>query len=208
MLLALIVALEIAMFHDIPAAVRARMEQLVQMDAGEREEKLSMYEMLRQVPEETGRFLALLTATAPAGLHIEIGTSGGYSTMWLALACRAKGCKLRTYEVLEPKVKLARETLRLAGLEDVVESIHADARQQLATLSDIAFCFLDAEKDVYAECYELVVPRMVKGGLLIADNATSHAKDLKPMIDRALGDVRVDAVVVPIRNGELVCRRV
>jgi predicted O-methyltransferase YrrM len=71
----------------------------------------------------------------------------------------------------------------------------------------VAFCFLDAEKEVYESCYEAVVPRLVPGGLLVADNAINHAATLQPLIDRALGDRRVDALVVPIAKGELVCRK-
>ncbi|PKN83812.1 MAG: methyltransferase, partial [Chloroflexi bacterium HGW-Chloroflexi-7] len=69
----------------------------------------------------------------------------------------------------------------------------------------IAFCFLDAEKEVYQECYETVVPKLVKGGLLVADNAINHQATLQPMLDRALADERVDAMIIPIGKGELVC---
>ena len=72
---------------------------------------------------------------------------------------------------------------------------------------DIAFCFLDAEKEVYRDCYEAVIPRLVSGGLLVADNAINHAPTLQPMLDRALADERVDAMIVPIAKGELVCRK-
>lgn len=71
----------------------------------------------------------------------------------------------------------------------------------------IAFCFLDAEKEVYGECYELVIPRLVAGGLLIADNAINHRETLQPMLERALADERVDALIVPIGKGELLCRK-
>ena len=67
---------------------------------------------------------------------------------------------------------------------------------------------LDAEKEVYSDCYELIVPRLVKGGLLVADNATSHGEALAPMLQHALNDERVDALIVPIGKGELVCRKV
>ena len=67
--------------------------------------------------------------------------------------------------------------------------------------------FLDAEKEVYSECYSTVIPRMVSGGILIADNATSHEEELRPMLDRALADDRIDALIVPIGNGVLVCRK-
>lgn len=164
-------------------------------------------ERLRQVPPETGRFLALLAAVAPKGTYLEIGTSAGYSALWLALACKELGRKLVTFEVLEEKACLAKETFRLAGVENVVELIKGDARDYLGNYKNISLCFLDAEKEIYIECYEKVISKMVHGGLLIADNVISHEEILKPMIERVLKDKRVDALIVPIGNGELVCRR-
>ena len=123
------------------------------------------------------------------------------------MACRELGRRITTFEVLPRKAELARETFSVAGVEDVVELVEGDARQQLEGFDDIAFCFLDAEKEVYAECYELVVPRMVSGGLLVADNAINHRETLHPMLDRALNDERVDGVIVAVGCGELVCRK-
>lgn len=195
------------MFHDIPAEVLERMAHLETIDVRDRIDGTSRMQRLRQVPPETGRFLALLAAMAPAGPHIEIGTSAGYSGMWLALACREKGETLTTFEVLPEKARLAEETFRITGLESTVKLVLGDAREYLESFSDIAFCFLDAEKDVYADCYELVIPRLRPGGILVADNAINHRAALQPMLDRALSDTRVDAMVVPIGKGELVCRR-
>jgi predicted O-methyltransferase YrrM len=117
------------------------------------------------------------------------------------------GRRLTTFEVLPDKVALARETFRLAGVESTIELVADDARKYLPGLNQIAFCFLDAEKEFYAEIYELVIPRLVKGGLLIADNAINHREALQPVLDRALSDKRVDALIVPIGKGELVCRK-
>jgi len=195
------------MFHEILDGMSRRMSELEAIDARDREDGTPRMKRLRQVPRETGRFIALLAASAPPGAVVEIGTSAGYSTMWLALACRETGRRLTTFEVLPARVSLARETLRQAGLEDTVELVHGDAREHFAGFADIGFCFLDAEKEVYADCYELVVPRLVSGGLLVADNAITHFETLQPMIDRALSDSRVDAMVVPIEKGELVCRK-
>ena len=113
----------------------------------------------------------------------------------------------RTFEVLADKAALAAETFRLAEVEDVVELAAGDAREHLAACKDISFCFLDAEKEVYADCYEAVVPNLVPGGLLVADNAINHRETLQPMLDRALTDPRVDALMVPVGKGELVCRK-
>ncbi len=103
---------------------------------------------------------------------------------------------------------MARETFRLTGLENLVRFVEGDAREWLKNYEQISFCFLDAEKEIYLDCYEIVVPRMVKGGLLIADNAISHKEALESFIERALSDERVDSLIVPIGRGELVCRRV
>jgi caffeoyl-CoA O-methyltransferase len=126
----------------------------------------------------------------------------------LALACRQSGRTITTFEILEEKVQLARETFRQAGVEDVVELVHGDAQSHLAGLGRLAFCFLDAEKEVYQDCYELVIPSLVSGGLLLADNAINHQQALGPMLDRALDDARVDALIVPIGKGVLVCRKI
>lgn len=195
------------MFHNIPATMARRMRELEKIDVRDRADGTPRMERLRQIPPDTGRFIALLAASAPPAPVVEIGASAGYSTLWLALACRETGRLVTTFEVLPAKVALARETFRRAGVDDIVTLVEGDAREHLSGIDGIGFCFLDAEKEVYADCYELAVPRLVSGGLLVADNAINHYETLKPMIDRALADERVDAMVVPIGKGELVCRR-
>ena len=195
------------MFHNISTEMSARMRELEKLDAEDRVDGTPRLRRLRQIPPQTGQFIALLAAQAPAGALVEVGTSAGYSTLWLSLACRVRGRRLTTFEVLDDKVALARDTFRAARVDDVVDLVHGDARKHLAAMSDIAFCFLDAEKEIYGDIYELVVPRLVSGGVLVADNAINHRETLQPMLDRALTDVRVDAMIVPIEKGELVCRK-
>ncbi len=181
---------------------------LEEIDARDRVDGTPRLQRLRQIPPETGRFLAILAASAPEGEVVEIGTSAAYSTLWLALACLATGRKITTFELMEEKAELAAETIRAAQLDDVIHLVVGDARHYLPGYKNIAFCFLDAEKEVYSDCYETVIPNMVTGGLLVADNAINHIETLQPMIDRALADERVDALVVPIGKGVLVCRKV
>lgn len=196
------------MFHSMPQAVLERMRDLEAIDARDRGDGTQRLQRLRQVTREAAQLIAILAAGAPQGTIVEIGASAGYSTLWLALACRASGHRVTTFEILPEKAALARETFRLAGVEDVVELVEGDARSHLPHYDQIAFCFLDAEKEIYGECYELVVPHLVKGGLLVADNAINHRETLQPMLDRALQDERVDALIVPIGKGELVCRKI
>jgi caffeoyl-CoA O-methyltransferase len=195
------------MFNDISVHILNRMRYLEEMDTKDRLDGTPRLKRLRQIPEETGKFLALLLACSPEGEILEFGSSAGYSTLWLASACKEANRKITTFEILKEKVIIAKETFSCSFIEDFVELIHGDAREYIHNYKNISFCFMDAEKDVYADCYEKVVPNMVRGGLLVADNAISHSETLKPFIDRALSDKRVDAMVVPIGKGELVCRK-
>jgi len=195
------------MFHDLPDIITKRMKFLEDIDSKDRLDGTPRLERLRQIPSETGKFLSILAASAPDGKFLEIGTSAGYSTLWIALACKLLGNTITTFEILNEKVKLAKETFKETGMEDYIELIEGDARDHINKYSNIAFCFLDAEKEIYEDCYDLLIPNMVNGGILIADNATNHYETLKPMLDKALNDDRVDALIVPIGKGELLCRK-
>ena len=183
------------------------MNYLRELDAKDRKDGAPLLQRLRQIPPESGKFIALLAASAPPGKLVEIGTSGGYSTLWLTLACQEIGNKVLTFEILEEKFKLAQETFKEAQVEPFVELIKGDARDFLKDILNISFCFLDAEKEYYDDCYDLVVPRMVKGALLVADNVISHEEELKAMIERVLEDKRVDSMIIPIGSGLMLCRK-
>lgn len=195
------------MYQDMPRVIAERMAYLENVDARDRRDGTPRPQRLRQIPPETGRFIALLAAMAPEGRALEVGTSAGYSTLWLALACRQTGRRLTTFEILAEKAALARETVALTGIGDVVEVIDGDACDHLPAYDGVSFCFLDAEKDILTACYEILVPNMTVGGIIVADNAINQEAALRPLLERALADERVDAMVVPIGNGEFVCRK-
>ena len=196
------------MLHNIPDKILTRMRHLEALDARDRVDGTPHKKRLRQIPPDTGRFIAILAAAAPEGTMIEIGASAGYSTLYLALACRETGRRIITFEILEEKAKLAEETFQTAEVNDVVELIRGDARQHLHKYNDISFCFLDADKEMYLECYELAVAHMISGGLLVADNVISHKDIVQPMIHRAMNDDRVDSVIIPLDRGLLVSRKI
>lgn len=195
------------MFEKITKSMKNRMLYLEKIDEEDRKGGTPRLQRLRQIPPETGKFLALVASNCPEGEFIEIGTSAGYSSMWISLACMERNNKLNKFEILEEKVKMAKETFDQAEINSYVNLIKGDALEHLAGVDKIAFAFLDAEKDIYEKCYELIVPSLVSGGILVADNAINHYDQLGPLIQRALNDERVDALVVPIGKGELVCRK-
>lgn len=147
------------MFNDLSAAVLERMRDLEVRDEHDRDDGTPHLERLRQITPDTGRFIALWAASTPQGSMIEIGTSAGYSALWLAQACRISGRTLTTFEILPEKARLARETFDRTGVTDIVRLVEGDFLEHADEFEDVAFCFLDAEKDVYEACYDVVVPK-------------------------------------------------
>ena len=188
------------MFHDISANMQEVMHAL--------EEQLERDQRsLRSVDTDVARVLSLLAMSAPAGAFLELGSSGGYSSLWLSLAARAKGVTLTTVDLDEKKVALARENIARAGAENSVQVFHGDAFEYATRLENIAFCFSDIEPpENNARVYELVVPRLVSGGWIVIDNVTSPRMQTE-LIKRAQSDPRVDCVLLPFPKGDLICRK-
>ena len=196
------------MFHAISTKLLQRMDYLEKIDQKDRNDGTPRMQRLRQIPPETGKFIALIASNCPDGELIEIGTSAGYSTMWLSLAAKERNIKIKTFEILPEKIKLAKETFRIAGIEKYVELIEGDFLEEGKKITNIAFCFLDAEKEIYEKCFDVVSPNLVKNGFIVADNAINHYDKIKPMIDKAENDIRFDCLTVPIGKGEFLCRKI
>ena len=139
---------------------------------------------------------------------LEVGTSGGYSSLWLSLACHERRNHLTTFEILEEKVAHAYETFEAAEVSRQIQLIHGDARHVIAGYTDVAFCFLDAERDIYTDVYEKVIPNLVPGGILAVDNVISHTEELADFVSHVENDTRVDVLVVPIGKGILISRKI
>ena len=123
------------------------------------------------VPVVDGRMLRLLTETAGARNVVEIGTSIGYSSLWLCLALQATGGRLTTFEADLDRVSLAREHFQKAGVDHIVTVIEGDARGAVARLKDpIDVLFLDAEKEDYTNYLENLLPLVRPGGMILAHN--------------------------------------
>jgi predicted O-methyltransferase YrrM len=192
-------------FSDIPKPMLDRMQVLEERDRKDRKDGTPNLKRLRQVPPEAGMQLALLAASAPSGQLLEIGTSAGYSALWLSLAAKQRGDKLVTFELLPEKADLARETFDKTRTWEQIELIHGDGRGHLEDYEEIAFCFLDCEKEMYSELYEDIISRLKPGGILVADNVISHKEDLAGFVEKARKDKSVDAAVLPVGLGLLVC---
>jgi len=192
--------MEAQVFHDISANMHQVMQSLEEQAARD-------HRSLRQVPVDLGRYLSLLAMSAPHGVFLELGSSGGYSNLWLSLAARARGVTLTTVDLDEKKVALARENISHAGAEGSVQVVHGEALDYAARFEEIAFCFSDIEPpELSVKVYEKIVPRLVPGGWLVIDNVTSP-RILTDLLNRAQTDARVDCVLLPFPKGDLVCRK-
>jgi predicted O-methyltransferase YrrM len=188
------------MFHDISQNMQQVMRVLEEQVARDQPS-------LRSVSEDVGRCLSLLAMSAPQGPFLELGSSGGYSSLWLSLAARARGVRLTTVDLDEKKVALARRNICRAGAADSVQVFHGDALDYATRFEEIAFCFSDIEPpESNAKVYELVVPRLLPGGWLVIDNVTSPRIQAK-LLERAQSDTRVDCVLLPFPKGDLICRK-
>ena len=155
------------------------------------------------ITRDTGRLLWILVCATRATRILEVGTSNAFSTIWLADAARTTGGRVTTLDINPDKIALARANLASAGLADVVEIVEGPAAETLATLAGpFDLVFLDADRPSYLTYLELVVPRLRTGGLLVADNVTSHASELQDYLGRVKSHPRLFSVTVPVGNGE------
>ena len=155
------------------------------------------------ITRDTGRLLWILIRATRATRILEVGTSNAFSTIWLADAARATGGRVTTLEANPDKIALARANLASAGVADVVDIVEGPAAETLATLpGPFDLVFLDADRPSYLTYLELVVPRLRTGGLLVADNVTSHASELTDYLRRVKSHPQLFTVTVPIGNGE------
>jgi predicted O-methyltransferase YrrM len=163
----------------------------------------------RNVEPDTARLLAvLIRALAPQRL-LELGTSNGYSTIWLADAAGSVGGSLTSVEIDPARTAQARENLRRAGLEEAVDLRIDDAAAVLAAGADgeWSFIFLDAERPAYTDYWSDLVRVLARRGVLAVDNAISHAEEVAEFRELVAADDRVSEALVPTGAGVLLVVR-
>jgi len=168
-------------------------------------------ELLLSVGRDVGMLLYLLSTGAQSRRILELGTSYGYSTVWLAAAARATGGKVTSLELKDFKIEQARQALTRAGLSTRVEFHAGDCLDTLQTLTGpFDFVLLDVWKDLYLPCFELVHPKLAPGGVIIADNMLLP-EVVRPQAEAYRARVRkagdMDSVLLDIGNGIEVSRK-
>jgi predicted O-methyltransferase YrrM len=158
---------------------------------------------LRNVEPETAELLGVLVRATRSRRILEVGTSNGHSTLWLADAAEAVGGRVETLDIDPRRTESARANLERAELADVVECRTIGAAQALAEYPDEAwdFVFLDAERPEYSGYWPNLRRTLAPGATLAIDNAISHESELQSF-NRLLGDdPHLTTARVPIGAG-------
>jgi predicted O-methyltransferase YrrM len=161
------------------------------------------------ITRDTGEFLAVLVRATLARRVLEIGTSNGYSTLWLASAARAINGSVTTVEFAEHKIGLAVTNFTRAGLTRHISIVHDDGGRVLERSADSAFdlVFLDSERPEYPGWWPNLRRVLRPGGLLVVDNATSHPEQMEPFVALVSADAEFSTSLVPVGNGEFLAVR-
>lgn len=156
------------------------------------------------ITRNTGEFLAVLVRAMNARQILEIGTSNGYSTLWLASAARATGGRVTTVELSEFKIGLATANFERSSLADAIGQVRGEAGAFLKAAPDSHYdlVFLDSERPEYPGWWPDIRRVLRPGGLLVVDNALSHVAEMAPFVALIAGDSAFTSCTVPVGNGE------
>ena len=177
----------------------------VEHDAG----KADRLERLRNLEPETAALLALLVRATGARRVLELGTSNGYSTVWLADAVAANSGSLTSVELDPERTTQAAQNLEQAGLRSVVDLRIQDAADTLRQSDDDEWdmIFLDAERPAYADYWPDLVRTLRPRGVLAVDNVLSHADEVAEFRALVNADERVSEALSPSGAGALLVVR-
>jgi predicted O-methyltransferase YrrM len=162
-------------------------------------------EFLLSVGPATGQLINLLAKEMKAKTLLEVGSSYGYSTVWLAEAARHTGGKVISLEIHAEKQKQARASIEKGGLSGFVDFRLGDARDSLSKLEQsVDFVLLDLWKNFYIECFDLFYPKLHDGALIVADNmlypesSRDHAEAYRKHIRTKPG---IESVLLTVGSG-------
>jgi predicted O-methyltransferase YrrM len=193
----------------VDATVQRIIDDLVRTAEEHDATKADRLERWRVLEPDAGRFLWFLAQAVSARTILEIGTSRGVSTLWLADAARATGGHVVSLDTDSDAQQHARATVEEAGLAELVTFRVADGGEALAELPDGALdlLFLDAERTEYPGWWPHPSRVLRSGGVLVADNATSHPGEIAALRELIAADPALTTTTIGVGKGELLALR-
>jgi len=186
----------------LTSEIRALLRQLEEHgrahDAAEPEHSKRMLNL----EPETAELVSILARSSEARQALEIGTSNGYSTIWLAASIGLTGGRVASVDRSAEKQRMARENLSRAGLTKYVDLRCGDATEVVATLQGpFDFVLFDADRKSAPEQLKILLPKLASKALVLADNALSHPAEIADYIGMVESLREFQHVVVPIGKG-------
>ena len=171
--------------------------------------KADRLERLRNVEPDTAQLLALLVRALASRRLLELGTSNGYSTLWLADAARSIGGRVLSVDVDSERTAQAAEHLVRTQLHEYVELRTEDAALTLASADEHSrdMIFLDAERPAYTAYWPDLIRVLRPGGLLVVNNVISHASEVQAFRELVSDEPGVTEALVPTGAGALLIVR-
>jgi predicted O-methyltransferase YrrM len=159
------------------------------------------------VPHKDGEFLHLLVKATQARNVLEVGTSQGYSTIWMGLALEESGGQLISIEIDKERYNFARQHITEVGLSQQVTLIRGDAHLEVTKLGGpFDFVFLDADKEGQLDYFHKLYPKkLIPGGILIAHNAILQADSMKDYLDMIRNHSDFDTVILSVTMDDGFC---
>jgi predicted O-methyltransferase YrrM len=184
-------------------ASRRRHAHELHVTSHEHDQDLPRLERFRNLEPPTAELLGVLIRAAGSRRILELGTSNGYSTIWLADAAETSGGHVVSVDVDADRTDLARESLLGAGLETRVELRTQDAGLTLSQSADSAwdFIFLDSERPAYPGYVSDLVRTLGPAGILAVDNVLSHENELVEFTALIEAHDDLTQTVVPVGAG-------
>jgi len=182
--------------------IRAFLEELAEHGRiHDAQEPVHSRKLLNLEPE-TAELVSILAASSGAKRVLEIGTSNGYSTIWLAAAIRPAGGRLISIERNPEKQMIARDNLQKTGLLDCTDLRLGDATEIVKTLAGpFELVFFDADRTSAPEQLTLLLPKLAPRSLILADNALSHPDQIAGYLAMVKGLKQFQHVLVPVGKG-------
>ena len=151
-----------------------------------------------------GEYLSNLVQKLKAQRVLEIGTSNGYSAIWLALGLRETGGQLITLEINRRRYSLAQNNFEATGIDGLIDSRLADALEEVPKLEGpFDLVFIDADKQDYGKYLEMVLPKVSSRGVIAAHNVTDMANQLQDFLETIENHPELRTEIVSVGPSEL-----
>lgn len=161
------------------------------------------------ISRSSANFLNILIKISGAKNVLEVGTSNGYSGIWLAKALKQTGGQLTTIEYYEKRIILAQENFKKCEVDNIItikQGSACDVLEELCSQDDftIDFAFVDANKAEYIKYFELIDKKLKKGGIIAADNITSHPEKVRPFVEKIQNNPNYQVEILDLPAGILI----